>query len=128
MFAASSIQINSSNQNMYEGPSIDLNSDALSDKSFHISARPYQLEIYRLIEEQWSKEKACGFGSIVFMATGSGKTFVAIMLILKIFGMDPYKLVRKTDKQLMAKREFFQQNDFGGRKVAFLVPTTNLVE
>ena len=81
-----------------EGPSINLDSDMVSDKSLHINARPYQEEIYKMIESQWSKETACGFGSIVFMATGSGKTFVAIMLILNIFGQDPYKLVRKTDK------------------------------
>ena len=82
----------------YEGPSINLESDMISDKSLHISARPYQEEIYKMIEEQWSEKTGCGFGSIVFMATGSGKTFVAIMLILNIFGQDPYKLVRKTDK------------------------------
>jgi type I site-specific restriction endonuclease len=51
-----------------------------------------------MIEKQWFSEKPSRFGSIVFMATGSGKTFVAIMLILKFFGFEPSKLIKMSDK------------------------------
>mgnify|MGYP006120726847 FL=1 len=53
-----------------------------------------------LLEDDHYRANPCEYGSIVFMATGSGKTFVAIMLILKIFDFDPFKLVKMTDKQL----------------------------
>ena len=74
----------------------------------YIDPRQYQIEIYKLIEEQWfsgDPDVRSDFGSIVFMATGSGKTFVAIMLILKIFGLPNDKLIKLTDQQLQAKRD-----------------------
>lgn len=74
-------------------------------KSEHVDPREYQIEIFQMIAEQWGllpsdqyRDNPCEFGSIVFMATGSGKTFVAIMLILQIFEQDPLKLVKMTDK------------------------------
>jgi len=65
----------------------------------YIDPRQYQIEIYKLIEEQWfsgDESVRSDFGSIVFMATGSGKTFVAIMLILKIFELANDKLMKLT--------------------------------
>ena len=59
----------------------------LKDREY-ISPHDYQLSIYDQIEQQWFvKDNTYGFGSIVFMPTGSGKTLVAIMLILRLFGM-----------------------------------------
>lgn len=58
----------------------------LKDVEF-ITPHDYQLSIYEQIERQWFvEENTAGFGSIVFMPTGSGKTLVAIMLILRLFG------------------------------------------
>lgn len=79
------------------------------------------------------------FGSIVFMPTGSGKTLIAIMLILKIFGMyDPtdldfsdeneIKIKKLNYKELFKKKDLAQKPTEHKKKVAFLVPTTNLVE
>lgn len=64
------------------------------------------------------------------MATGSGKTFVAIMLILKIFGMDinQGKLKKLSNYELQQKKDLNVEKTSQSKKVAFLVPTTNLVE
>lgn len=92
-----------------------------------IVLRPYQREIFENIEKQWFEEDS-PYGSIIFMATASGKTYVAIMLILRIFGMD-LQLKKLTKEQLEKKKEVAGQvTRKGGKKVAFMVPTTNLVE
>ena len=49
---------------------------------------PYQDQIYRKIKENWSKEngpEGKRFGNIVFLETGTGKTYIAIMLLKAIF-------------------------------------------
>ena len=55
--------------------------DDISEVSFEVDLRDYQKEIFKQIDEQWFGPRANKYGSIVFMATGSGKTFVAIMMI-----------------------------------------------
>lgn len=39
------------------------------------------------------------------MATGSGKTFIAIMLILRIFELDNEKLQKYTEKEKKEKKD-----------------------
>ena len=68
------------------------------------------------------------------MPTGSGKTLVAIMLILNLFGMyDPkssgnYGVKILTKQELVKKVQDSQTPSKQKKKVAFLVPTTNLVD
>jgi len=46
----------------------------------------YQTDIYAKIKENWRNERR--FGNIVFLETGTGKTYIAIMLLKAIFGED----------------------------------------
>lgn len=93
----------------------------------YVDLRKYQQQIYKMIEQQWFVESS-GYGSIIFMATASGKTYVAIMLILRVFGL-PVQLKKLTDEQIRGKQELINKAcRADGKKVAFMVPTTNLVE
>jgi hypothetical protein len=49
---------------------------------------PYQDQIYQKIRENWAKEDTANgrrYGNIVFLETGTGKTYIAIMLLKAIF-------------------------------------------
>jgi replicative superfamily II helicase len=70
-----------------EGESVRAKNEFLKDVEY-ITPHEYQASIYEQIERQWFEgENYYGFGSIVFMPTGSGKTLIAIMLILRLFGL-----------------------------------------
>lgn len=57
-------------------------------KSRYVELTPYsyQTDIYAKIKENWFNERR--FGNIVFLETGTGKTYIAIMLLKAIFGED----------------------------------------
>jgi len=118
-----------------------------------VEPKLYQQQIFQEIVRQWSPspnesessikatEQPERFGSIVFMPTGSGKTLIAVMLILHIFKLyEPqldsdnadggWNLKRLGEEELAAKSTEIQADQLTKHtaKVAFIVPTTNLVE
>ena len=45
---------------------------------------PYQVSIYNRIKQNWANDKM-GFGNIVYLETGTGKTYIAIMILKYLF-------------------------------------------
>ena len=47
----------------------------------------YQLSIYKRIKQNWREEETSGrnFGNIVYLETGTGKTYIAVMLLKHLF-------------------------------------------
>jgi replicative superfamily II helicase len=75
------------------------------------------------------------FGSIIFIETGAGKSYISLMLIKSLFGEPHDKLAELTPDQLKKKRMNqegslnYDDNEVGKRKkVVFIVPTNNLVD
>lgn len=73
------------------------------------------------------------YGSIIFIETGAGKSYISLMLIKSMFGEPHDKLVELTPEQIKEKR----MNQSGSlnydesvkrKKIVFIVPTNNLVE
>lgn len=89
-----------------------------------IEPKYYQQRIFAEIDSKWwpredqsshsldQKQESERFGAIVFMPTGSGKTLIAAMLILKVFGLydpvsssrkDRWKVRKQSDEELAEK-------------------------
>mmetsp|Transcript_28085 Transcript_28085/g.42481 ORF Transcript_28085/g.42481 Transcript_28085/m.42481 type:complete len:96 (+) Transcript_28085:320-607(+) len=87
---------------------------------------PHQTKIFDDIIKQWEEEPEIG-GSIVFMPTGTGKTLIAVMVILYVF-----KKYTSGDQvvQLYTEDDFRKERDpkMPHKKVLMLVPTQNLVD
>ena len=49
-----------------------------------LSPHGYQLSIYNRIRSNWANERM-GYGDIVYLETGTGKTYIAIMLLKYLF-------------------------------------------
>lgn len=45
---------------------------------------PYQQSIYERIRKNWANDRM-GYGNIVYLETGTGKTYIAIMLLKYLF-------------------------------------------
>lgn len=92
---------------------------------------PYQAEIFSQIENQWFGPDASTedpYGSIVYLSTGSGKTMIAIMVILRMFEIYSDYIVHLNPEQTLSKHNFEVPNDetpMGNKpkKVGFVVPT-----
>lgn len=95
-----------------------------------LEVRDYQKVIFEQIVDQWRSD-ARRYGSIIFMPTGSGKTFLAIMLIEYIFGLRKRgsdALLKRSSADMARKAEPRESGQVYTEKVAFLVPTNNLVD
>ncbi len=75
------------------------------------------------------------FGSIIFIETGAGKSYISLMLIKSLFGEPHDHLAELTPEQLKEKRMnnngnlLYDENEASKRKkVVFIVPTNNLVD
>ena len=49
-----------------------------------LAPHPYQLSIYNTIRGHWANDRN-GYGNIVYLETGTGKTYIAIMLLKQLF-------------------------------------------
>ena len=49
-----------------------------------LNPREYQRAIYNRIRQAWANDPF-GYGSIVYLETGTGKTYIAIMLLKYLF-------------------------------------------
>lgn len=49
-----------------------------------MTPHPYQLEIYTKIKRNWANDTK-SYGNVVYLETGTGKTYIAIMLLKYLF-------------------------------------------
>jgi replicative superfamily II helicase len=87
------------------------------------------------LENNESNSYQSDFGSIIFIETGAGKSYISLMLIKSLFGEPHDKLAELTPEQLKKKRMnqegslHYDDNEINQRKkVVFIVPTNNLVD
>ena len=72
---------------MDESISTIANLDQADDESIKYPYT-YQKKIVDKILNQWQKDESVGenFGSIIFIETGAGKSYISLMLIKSLFG------------------------------------------
>ena len=102
----------------------------------------YQKKIVEKVLTQWGLDGSNpdkeahlrNYGSIIFIETGAGKSYISLMLIKSLFGEQHEQLVELTPEQLKNKKMNSQSDllDPEGsprrKKVVFIVPTNNLVD
>lgn len=76
------------NESRIEQSHADIKLDESKSRYDTLVPYPYQDTIYSKIRENWQREEQPGgkrYGNIVFLETGTGKTYIAIMLLKAIF-------------------------------------------
>jgi replicative superfamily II helicase len=96
-----------------------------------------------LAEHDAKQEEPNNYGSIIFIETGAGKSYISLMLIKSLFGETLQELVELTPDQLRDKKINSQNSSYFNiegvndslveeltprKKVVFIVPTNNLVD
>ena len=110
LFVQNSFLKNIENNNVKKSVLNEENSLNMSQsfgKKLIINPRDYQIKIYN---------EAKDTNSIVFMETGKGKTFIAIMLMSRLLGID-----------MLDNKENINKMAFNNKKIIFLVCDTPLI-
>lgn len=81
------------------------------------------MEIYKKIKKNWANDKM-GYGDVVYLETGTGKTYIAIMLLKYLFsdhfidyqsrlrdnGYDPENVSSEVHLAPMDEKEFIDED------------------
>ncbi|CDW74385.1 cre-dcr-1 protein [Stylonychia lemnae] len=114
---------NDNDVEMRDIPHYSLNESLIESQSdlqslYEMKSFPYQDKICQKCLYYWDKEP---YGSIIFLETGSGKSYIAIKMIQHIFGfplelnlLSEEKMLQKRQKQIIKKAfdpQHFQNHD-----------------